>query len=442
MGGFSGRHSSNLLQSQPSSNGKTGNSNGRRRSKFQKAGGSFSTHKPGSAGNPIPVSNKDEKDTSYLDKCVVNEDSGYSKSSELGTPHPTNSNCRTGNIQEVPQNDKPDVIRKIKWGDLEEDALIQHHESSVGPEIKVGAISDDNLTVCGKSEISNDLVSCVSSFSNPLANHLESTSGDADVVANEKMLSLGNESVEEISMKGNEISLENTEILVEHGGSEPKTDVSSCKEIRHEYVKLINDPPLNYSCQTSESVEMTVKLQVPISMPQDDHPELPELPFRNGDSAPQIAAQDSTSNSFENSGVEVAAESTITGSVEVSGLAQDRTIHPNSSKLETINSFGEVDAGESKERFRQRLWCFLFENLNRAVDELYLLCELECDMEQMKEAILVLEEATSDFKELQGRVKEFEKVKKSSQLTDSSTMTMKTDHRRPHALSWEVLYSV
>lgn len=96
---------------------------------------------------------------------------------------------------------------------------------------------------------------------------------------------------------------------------------------------------------------------------------------------------------------------------------------------------GETEAGEGKERFRQRLWCFLFENLNRAVDELYLLCELECDVDQMKEAVLVLEEAASDFKELNVRVQEFEKVKKSS---DNPPMTMKSEQRRPHALSWEV----
>lgn len=96
----------------------------------------------------------------------------------------------------------------------------------------------------------------------------------------------------------------------------------------------------------------------------------------------------------------------------------------------------EIEGGESKERFRQRLWCFLFENLNRAVDELYLLCELECDIDQTKEAVLVLEEAASDFKELNCRVEEFENVKKSSD--NPPPMTMKSEQRRPHALSWEV----
>ncbi|KAI3820140.1 hypothetical protein L1987_13998 [Smallanthus sonchifolius] len=104
-------------------------------------------------------------------------------------------------------------------------------------------------------------------------------------------------------------------------------------------------------------------------------------------------------------------------------------------ELSGVEMMNNIEGGESKERFRQRLWCFLFENLNRAVDELYLLCELECDIDQMKEAVLVLEEAASDFKELKCRVQEFEKVKKSS---DNPPMTMKSEQRRPHALSWEV----
>ncbi|XP_010663302.1 uncharacterized protein LOC100262175 isoform X3 [Vitis vinifera] len=439
VGGFSGKHSSTFLHNQSSLNGKNGDSNGKRRSKFPKAGGNFSMHSQGSAGNPIPVSNEDEKGVSYLDKCVVNQDSGCSKSSQSGTTLPTNSNSRTGNVQEVPQKDKPDVVHKIKWGDLEEDTFVQNQESSVGPEIKFGAISDNNLPVCRNSEISNDLVSCVSSCTDPLGNHLEIISGNADVVANENSLSLGNESIEGKSTKVNEISLKDMEVLVEDGGTGPKNDVSYCKEVHHECVKLINDCTLSSSCPTGGDAEMTVKLQVPIIMSQDSHSEISELPVRNGDSTTLMVVQDSMSYPPENSGPEVSVESTITDSVEVSGVAQDSKIHHDASKLEIMSSSGEGDAGESKERFRQRLWCFLFENLNRAVDELYLLCELECDLEQMKEAILVLEEAASDFKELNSRVKEFEKVKKSSsQLTDSTPMTMKTDHRRPHALSWEV----
>ncbi|EPS70544.1 hypothetical protein M569_04216 [Genlisea aurea] len=106
--------------------------------------------------------------------------------------------------------------------------------------------------------------------------------------------------------------------------------------------------------------------------------------------------------------------------------------------LEAKNQHNSI-ASEDKERFRERLWCFLFENLNRAVDELYLLCELECDLEQMKEVSLVLEEAASDFRELKSRVENFEKSKGASYLrADMTSLAMQPNHRRPHALSWEV----
>ncbi|KAF6170679.1 hypothetical protein GIB67_015631, partial [Kingdonia uniflora] len=75
----------------------------------------------------------------------------------------------------------------------------------------------------------------------------------------------------------------------------------------------------------------------------------------------------------------------------------------------------------------------------KAVDELYLLCELESDLDQMKEAVLVLEEARSDFRELRARVEGFENVKRSSSQpsVDEQSVNVKSDHRRPHALSWE-----
>ncbi|XP_024529909.1 uncharacterized protein LOC9660323 [Selaginella moellendorffii] len=96
--------------------------------------------------------------------------------------------------------------------------------------------------------------------------------------------------------------------------------------------------------------------------------------------------------------------------------------------------------GEKKERFRHRLWCYLFENLNRAIDELYFLCELECDMEQIHEALLVFNEAGLDFSELKARVGNFETLKKkkagSGQAMDSSDATKV--EQRPHAIAWEV----
>lgn len=110
-----------------------------------------------------------------------------------------------------------------------------------------------------------------------------------------------------------------------------------------------------------------------------------------------------------------------------------------------IGNLEENQSIESKERFRQRLWCYLFENLNRAIDELYFLCELECDMDQILEALLVLKEAGLDFNELKSRVEGFEKVRKQSCASQilcganlESSFAGKVEHRRPHAIAWEV----
>ncbi|XP_024389117.1 uncharacterized protein [Physcomitrium patens] len=111
------------------------------------------------------------------------------------------------------------------------------------------------------------------------------------------------------------------------------------------------------------------------------------------------------------------------------------------------DSAGGAEAGEGKERFRQRLWCYLFENMNRAIDELYFLCELESDVEQIKEALLVLDEAGLDFKDLKARVEGFDRVNKgpglprpASAASTSSSVSSKGDpqQRRPHAIAWEV----
>ncbi|CAD6217363.1 unnamed protein product [Miscanthus lutarioriparius] len=140
------------------------------------------------------------------------------------------------------------------------------------------------------------------------------------------------------------------------------------------------------------------------------------------------ASADSVSLSCSNNDHEVPVTSSMEG----------RTLLHDQAPVSASAYFGSETA-ESKERFRQRLWCFLFENLNRAVDELYLLCELECDMEQINESILVLEEAISDFQELKSRAEHFDNTKKSPGVPkEGMPMAVKADHRRPHALSWEV----
>ncbi|XP_062187803.1 uncharacterized protein LOC133891107 isoform X2 [Phragmites australis] len=160
--------------------------------------------------------------------------------------------------------------------------------------------------------------------------------------------------------------------------------------------------------------------------PLDTH----ELPNSTLDVSGSTTSTDSVSLSCSNNDLEILVTSSSVASTESRTLPHDHA--PASA------DFG-AETAESKERFRQRLWCFLFENLNRAVDELYLLCELECDMEQINESILVLEEAISDFQELKSRAEHFDSTKKSPGVPkEGMPMTVKADHRRPHALSWEV----
>lgn len=95
--------------------------------------------------------------------------------------------------------------------------------------------------------------------------------------------------------------------------------------------------------------------------------------------------------------------------------------------------------------FRQRLWWLLFENMNKAIDELYFNCELELDLEQIEEALVFLDEARIDFKDLKTRVVGFDPIKNGPELP-WVTATAKTSissqgemqQRRPHAVSWEV----
>jgi hypothetical protein len=54
--------------------------------------------------------------------------------------------------------------------------------------------------------------------------------------------------------------------------------------------------------------------------------------------------------------------------------------------------------------------------MNRAIDELYFLCELESDLNQMKEVLLILDEAGVEFKDLQMRVDAFDGITKASCL--------------------------
>uniref|UniRef100_A0A0E0DZL0 S phase cyclin A-associated protein in the endoplasmic reticulum N-terminal domain-containing protein n=1 Tax=Oryza meridionalis TaxID=40149 RepID=A0A0E0DZL0_9ORYZ len=191
--------------------------------------------------------------------------------------------------------------------------------------------------------------------------------------------------------------------------SELKTEPNSCKTI------VETSPVIIQGAETPTEDESKVL-------------DICEITDNRLDVSDSPSLDDTVSLSCANNDLEVPVKSSSVASTE-----SQTVLH-----VPTSADFGGETAG-SKERFRQRLWCFLFENLNRAVDELYLLCELECDMEQINESILVLEEAISDFQELKSRAEHFDNTKKSTALPkEGMPMAVKADHRRPHALSWEV----
>ncbi|XP_038079057.1 S phase cyclin A-associated protein in the endoplasmic reticulum-like isoform X2 [Patiria miniata] len=75
---------------------------------------------------------------------------------------------------------------------------------------------------------------------------------------------------------------------------------------------------------------------------------------------------------------------------------------------------------------RARYWAFLFENLQRAVDEIYQTCEADESIVECKEVIMILKRATHDFESLIRRInvqKDFEKC---------------DIENRPNSLAWEV----
>lgn len=394
-----------------------------------------------------------------------------------------------------------DVLPKIKWGDLDERALLLHQEKAVGSEMKFGRT--EYLTIdCTEFQKVDNSIPC--SSSEQKENNLFSINFDENhlVVASDALLprtkSLGTncKEVNELKVTSEDVrSLLNNENVINPNGSVPDSRENTGLEL----VKSLEDHSQFKENPSSVTTDMHLTPAVGCEAGCSRVTELPLLDVSSkflvtlpDSTSPRVrGAENSTTRSLsadknlclhtegafmspalgdteeagcsnvsedniidimlnmvsseylqttslENTQPRTTAESVVVSSF---GNSESQTVDGVLVDLDKteIMDFSDANGDESKERFRERLWCFLFENLNRAIDELYLLCELECDLEQMKEAILVLEEAASDFRELNSRVEEFEKVKKSSShILDGAPLNLRSDHRRPHALSWEV----
>ncbi|KAF5734128.1 hypothetical protein HS088_TW16G00570 [Tripterygium wilfordii] len=415
VGGISGRSSSTSQCSQPFINEKGGSLPDKRRSQCPKGGRIFSAHESGRVTNSDPVSNDSGKGFCSPDKAVVEQDI---KSPSQPQSHVMIPNGKDSGAQEIPQKNMPHLVHKIKWGDLEDD-MLEMYKDNKRADIKFG---DNNLAVSMKDEITGNVH--VSSSNNLEEKGLAGTSLDINGCLSE--LASKNEIVENNCKEVNEVSSEHLDVSLAHEKMiNVDTNISNCKHLHSENIE---------STKSGENAGL-MKLQVPFVVSEVGKTQSLEGPYAIGDSSTAMTVEHG--ETLWEKGEPVTPNEAA--SVGNSGVQHAAVAHNDESETQITNPIGEVDTSESKERFRQRLWCFLFENLNRAVDELYLLCELECDVEQMKEAIIVLDEAASDFKELITRVKEFEKVKRTvSQSIDELPITLKADHRRPHSLSWEV----
>lgn len=84
--------------------------------------------------------------------------------------------------------------------------------------------------------------------------------------------------------------------------------------------------------------------------------------------------------------------------------------------------------------FPPEMTCRALQNLGLSIDELYFLCELECDEAHMREAMQVLSEAGDDFRELKARVEKQDRFERERRATRGLPVV----HRRNRAIAWEV----
>ncbi|MED6241590.1 hypothetical protein ATANTOWER_020815 [Ataeniobius toweri] len=128
----------------------------------------------------------------------------------------------------------------------------------------------------------------------------------------------------------------------------------------------------------------------------------------------------------------------------ISGCSKSQRVNSGQQKnkkqnngVESKNTSGTVldkgpDKSPTKSRqprkvdLRARYWAFLFDNLRRAVDEIYVTCESDQSVLECKEVLMMLDNYVRDFKALIDWIQLQEKLEK----TDAQN--------RPTSLAWEV----
>ncbi|KAL1531696.1 hypothetical protein AAHA92_31807 [Salvia divinorum] len=347
----------------------------------------------------------------YLDKRVVSQSNEELGSSRLAAKNSADPSHKV--VVSQGSTHKDNVLPQIKWGDLDERTL-KHYGKASGAEFEFGGVKNSNL-VSVKVDGTAECLSCI------VPVDPDETKSVRDHCLPELHSSSPRSiSVEETDKEVNEVSSEDVKEQITSERIVSQSTSISGSNVEHEHVKLDNEVPYGSSGENGDC---------------RDNKEIERAKSANVSAEPLLDSATSRRTIDEAE----SEESILAVPIEGSRNEKSKANSDGILDAQNADAVALADVGESKERFRERLWCFLFENLNRAVDELYLLCELECDLEQMKEASLVLEEAALDFRELNSRVETFEKSKRSSSHgADGSPLVLQSDHRRPHALSWEV----
>ncbi|MGH0132268.1 UNVERIFIED_CONTAM: hypothetical protein FKN15_051096 [Acipenser sinensis] len=85
---------------------------------------------------------------------------------------------------------------------------------------------------------------------------------------------------------------------------------------------------------------------------------------------------------------------------------------------------------------RARYWAFLFDNLRRAVDEIYVTCESDQSVVECKEVLMMLDNYVRDFKALIDWIQLQEKLEKTDALNRGPPPTLSASRLTPTGSSW------
>lgn len=144
------------------------------------------------------------------------------------------------------------------------------------------------------------------------------------------------------------------------------------------------------------------------------------------------------SSNKKNAGKQVPPSATTSPSVKKSNSNNKIVVQQNEKAVGQNNS--ETDSlRKSMSDIRDRYWSYLFENLQRAIDEIYSTCENDNSLNECKEVIAVLENYVSKFRSVAHKIKLTSEFEKAAAMM--ATRTDSTSNKHPVSVAWEFIKS-